>query len=81
MRRYFERAARARGYQVIDMQPVFMEQHRAHGERFEYPTDSHWNELGHRVVADELRKSPVFQRTFKSSAVQPAPQRREAALD
>lgn len=54
MRRYFAARAAARGYAVIDMQPVFIERHRSDGARFEFRTDRHWNELGHRLVADEV---------------------------
>jgi hypothetical protein len=64
LRRYLAQEARARGYEVLDMQPVFLSRHRADKSRFEFPTDSHWNELGHAVVADEMRKSAVFQRVF-----------------
>jgi hypothetical protein len=28
------------------------------------PTDSHWSVLGHQVVAEELARSKVFNRTF-----------------
>lgn len=65
MRRYFARRAGALGYEVRDMQPVFIARHRADGSRFEFPSDSHWNELGQRVVAEALAKSPVFARVFR----------------
>jgi hypothetical protein len=64
LRRYFAAQARALGYEVIDMQPVFIARHRADGARFEFPTDSHWNELGHRMVAEALAQSSVFARVF-----------------
>lgn len=65
MRRYFAREAGARGYQVVDMQPVFIRRHRQDDSRFEAAaTDTHWNELAHRLTADELRKSTVFARVF-----------------
>lgn len=54
MRRYFAARAAAHGYAVIDMQPVFIERYRRDGVRFEFRTDRHWNELGHRVVAGEV---------------------------
>ena len=67
MRRYFAREAAARGYEVIDMAPAFLAWHARDGARFEAaPTDSHWNELGHRVVAGEVEKSRVFERAFGS---------------
>ena len=71
MRRYFAAQARAHGYAVIDMQPVFIARHRRDGARLEFPSDSHWNELGHRVVAEELAKSPVFAGVFRDRGLVP----------
>jgi SGNH hydrolase-like domain, acetyltransferase AlgX len=68
MRRYFAAAARERGYAILDMQPVFIARHRQDGKRFEFPTDSHWNELGHRLIAEELRGSSVFKQLFPRGA-------------
>ena len=62
MRNYLMDQARARGYGVIDMNPVFLERYRREHRRFEFPTDKHWNELGHRVVAEELSRSAAFAR-------------------
>jgi len=64
MRAYFTARATARGYEVRDMQPVFIERHARDGARFEFPTDRHWNALGHRLVADEVRKSAAYGRLF-----------------
>src|SRR5262245_41283433 len=70
MRRYFTEQATARGYHVIDMQPVFIARNRADGSRFELvPTDSHWNALAHQLAADEIEKSAPFTRLFATSAV------------
>jgi hypothetical protein len=69
LRRYFAAEAAARGYPVIDMQPLFIGRHRLDGSRFEAgPTDSHWNALGHRVVAEQIRSSALFARTFREPA-------------
>lgn len=65
LRRYFKEQAVSRGYEVIDMQPVFIKKHRLDNSRFEYPTDSHWNELGNKLVAEEIQKSAVFTRVFQ----------------
>ena len=64
MRQYFKTQASARGYQVIDLQPAFINRHRLDGSRFEFPTDNHWNELANRLVAEEIRKSTAFSRIF-----------------
>jgi hypothetical protein len=65
MRQYLKKQASSRGYEVIDMQPVFMRKHRLDNSRFEFPTDGHWNELANKLVADEIRKSAVFTRMFQ----------------
>jgi len=68
MTRHFIEAAAARGYEVIDLERVFLPRYQRDGIRFEAaPTDSHWGTLGHRVVADEIRKSAAFTRLFKES--------------
>jgi hypothetical protein len=65
LRRYFKKQAVSRGYEVIDMQPVFIKKHRLDNSRFEFPTDGHWNELGHKLVAEEIQKTAVFTRVFQ----------------
>jgi hypothetical protein len=61
---YFAEQARARGYEVIDLTPVFVRSHKL-GRTIEVAaTDSHWSVLGHKVVAEELARSKVFNRTF-----------------
>lgn len=62
--RYFAEQAAARGYEVVDLAPTFLERH-ARGEALEVgPTDSHWNARGHELVALQLARSAVFGRTF-----------------
>lgn len=56
MRDYFMSKAKEGGYTIIDMMPVFSEHYRKHKQRFEFPTDGHWNELGHKLVAIEIKK-------------------------
>jgi hypothetical protein len=69
LRRYFAAQATARGYQVIDLQPVFIARHELDGSTFEAaPTDSHWNALAHRIVAEQVRSSALFDRMFRQSA-------------
>ena len=61
---YFAEQARARGYEVIDLRPTFVQSTKL-GRAIEVaPTDSHWSALGHQVVAEELARSKVFNRTF-----------------
>ena len=62
MRRYFITSARDKGYEVIDMEGIFANHYKKHGDRFEYPVDTHWNSLGHEVVFDAVRRSSFFAR-------------------
>jgi hypothetical protein len=60
MRKYFMEVAVNKGYEVIDMQPVFIKKHESEGIRFEFPTDGHWNEIGHNLVAGKIKGSAVY---------------------
>ena len=35
----------------IDMEPIFRNDFENFAEKFEFPTDGHWNERAHRLVA------------------------------
>ena len=65
MRRYVSKQARAKGITVVDLQPVFSESYRNDGQRFEFPTDSHWNSLGHALVAQAVSCTRVFLELFR----------------
>jgi hypothetical protein len=41
---------------------VFIDKHRSDSVRFGFPTDGHWNELAHRLVAERIRKTALFDR-------------------
>jgi hypothetical protein len=56
--------ARARGLEVIDLQPVFAAAYREHKQRFEFPDDGHWNSHGHAVVASAVSGSSLFHKIF-----------------
>lgn len=60
MRGHFIVKARARGYEVMDLQAYFIDRHRRDGSRFEFPTDYHWNGTGHEVVARAIQDSVVY---------------------
>lgn len=68
MRQYFMTAACRRGYEVINLQPRFLETFHETGRKSEFPTDNHWNETGHRVVAAAIADSATFRRTFPALA-------------
>jgi len=64
MRAHFMAEASRRGYEVVDLQPRFVERSRDGKTSFEYPTDGHWNPAGHAVVAEALGASQVVAKVF-----------------
>ena len=51
---YISRRAGEEGFTAVDLDPVFRAHFSAHRQRFEFPTDGHWNALGHAVAAAAL---------------------------
>jgi len=51
MRRRLIARARAAGFHVIDMEPVFIAAYAKERRPFEHPTDGHWNAHAHAVAA------------------------------
>lgn len=64
MRTYLIHTATERDYEVIDLQPVFIDEFQKKGQRFEFEFDYHWNIPGHKLVAREIQSSKVFSNTF-----------------
>jgi hypothetical protein len=64
MRKHFMREAGQRGYEVVDLQPLFLERGRDGRARFEYSIDRHWNATGHAVAAEALGASKAYEKTF-----------------
>lgn len=62
MRRYFSASVAARGFELIDMHPIFVAHYERHHEAFEFPREQHWNRLGHQLVAEAIVRSKVFAR-------------------
>jgi len=60
MRQYFLQQATRNGYEAIDMQPRFVFRNRFDGSRFEFPSDGHWNGLGHEEAADAIASARVL---------------------
>ena len=52
--------ARSESIQLLDLSPAF-HQHAKAGERLIYPIDSHWTPAGHRLTANALLASAIFQ--------------------
>ena len=69
MRKYFIKVAVNKGYELIDMQPVFIEKHESEGMQFEFPSDGHWNEAGHNIVAEKINASSVYRALFDGSSL------------
>lgn len=62
MRRTFREKAEAKGYEVIDVDPLFFAHFRQHGQRFEDPRDHHWNATAHGIVANAIMGSKLLAR-------------------
>ena len=65
MNEYFIAQATELGYEVIDMHGIFKEHYRRNKRRFDFVHDSHWNGLAHRIVADAVMKSRLFESVTK----------------
>lgn len=65
MRKYFIEVATNKGYEIIDMQPIFIKKHESEGMRFEFSSDAHWNEAGHSLVAEQIKASTVYRALFE----------------
>jgi hypothetical protein len=61
MRDYFMAQATAKGYEVIDVDPVFFAHAERTGDRLEYPRDGHWNPTAHGLVAEMVERSALFR--------------------
>ena len=59
MRRAFVAKAQALGYEVIDLDRLFMALERA-GQRYDYPDDAHWSGNGHAVAAVAVMSSRML---------------------
>jgi hypothetical protein len=61
MRQAFRAKGEAFGYEIIDLDPAFFARHGRTSERFEYPTDGHWNPAGHEVAFDAVMGSRLVK--------------------
>ncbi|MEO8453193.1 MAG: hypothetical protein ABI647_25615 [Gemmatimonadota bacterium] len=66
MRNYFMAEATRRGFEVVDLDPVFAARFARDHQRFEFPDDGHWNALGHEAAAQAIERSAVFRSVFPS---------------
>lgn len=59
-RQYFMKQARQGGFEVLDLQPRFVEHVAQYHRPLEFATDNHWNSLGHEVVAEAIAQSNLY---------------------
>jgi len=57
MRNEFKARAAAKGYEVIDLDPMFQADYALNRRRFEFPRDGHWNATAHGVAAEAVLRS------------------------
>jgi hypothetical protein len=55
------------------MDGYFFPRFKATNERYDFPTDGHWNRLGHQLAAEAVQKSALFARW--QQAMSPSPLR------
>jgi hypothetical protein len=67
MREYLIQKAQEGGFEIIDLQAVLIEHYKQNHQRFEFPTDAHWNDLGHWIVAEQIKNSHLFKALFSKS--------------
>ena len=72
MRNYLMSKAKKAGYEVIDMQPVFIDHYKSARKPFEFPSDAHWNELGHQLAAEQIINSTLWKSIFQGKLAAPA---------
>jgi hypothetical protein len=60
LRQGFDTAARAGGYETVDLDPLFFARYRQDGTRFEVPGDVHWNGAGHAIAAAGVLSSRLI---------------------
>ncbi|HNP83604.1 MAG TPA: hypothetical protein PKN47_19250 [Nitrospira sp.] len=66
IRNYFIAQAHDHNHEVIDMYPIFLHHYATHKIKFEFPTDGHWNELGHKLAAEAVGRSNTVQQLILS---------------
>lgn len=62
MRQTFIAKARSLNYEAIDLDQWFFPDFEKRRQRFEYPTDGHWNGLGHDLAARAVLQSEMLHR-------------------
>ena len=50
-----------KNFYIVEMHDVFKKNYTRNKKKFEFEVDYHWNEMGHKLVADELLKLNIFK--------------------
>lgn len=66
LRHYLITESRKKGYEIIDMHPVFEADYVTHHKAFEFEYDPHWNGYAHGLAAQAVQESKTLGR-FKAS--------------
>lgn len=61
MRAYMIEQARARGYDVVDLHSALAARWQERHQRFEFPSDGHWNGEGHAAAAAAVQSSRLWR--------------------
>lgn len=64
LRDYLMQQARAGGFTVVDLDPPMRAFVKKTGQPVELSDDYHWNEHGHRIVADQIAATEAFRALF-----------------
>ncbi len=64
MRETLIRQAKAQGFTVIDMHPLFEKDYAQHKKPFEFAHDGHWNARAHGLAADAILRSKPIKNLF-----------------
>ena len=65
MRAYMMQKAAEAGITTIDLEAVFTAHYAKNRQRFEPPSDNHWNGVGHGALADAVMDTAVFKRVLE----------------
>ena len=60
--KFFRQGYEDKGYTVIDMNNLFKAHFDLNKKKFDYPSDSHWNEIGHEIVAKSIAEALNFKK-------------------
>ena len=64
IRKYFISQATEKGFEVIDMQEKFKSDYSINKKRFEFKSDTHWNDIGHKIVYESIKQSDTWNKFF-----------------